>query len=139
MLDSRGQMRTVEAFLSIVLLFSAIAVAALISPASDFDSDEDLANLGMEMLVAMDSEGQLGSLIDARNWTALADLFGALLPTSISYNLTVCDESLRPINNSTITNGLIQDASTISVEYPCVSVASGVNYYLCRLQMAKPR
>jgi len=139
MLDSRGQMRTVEAFLSIVLLFSAIAAAALVSPASDFDSNEDLAALGMETLVTIDSEGQLGRLIEGRNWTALADLLGALLPTSISYNLTVCDESLRPINNSTITNGLIQNANTISVEYPCVSTRLGANYYLCRLQMAKPR
>ena len=139
MLDNTGQMRTVEAFLSIVLLFSALAMATMITPASNRESNDYLAAFGMEVLVSLDRDGQLGRLIDERSWDDVEDLLHTLLPASLSYNLTVYDESQVPVNNVTVSNGLVPDSNTVSIDYPCSSCGPQCNYYLIRLQLATPR
>ncbi len=139
MLDNRGQMRVVEAFLSILLLFSALALTTLISPASNFENNDDLAAVGMQTLVSMDHDGKLGKLVDERNWTTLADALNTLLPVGTSYNLTVYDENLQPLNNVSISNGIIPDQNTVSIQYPCASPTPQGNYYLLRLQLATAR
>ncbi len=139
MLDKQGQMRIVEAFLAILLLFSALALASLISPTSNFEGTADLATLGMQTLVSMDKDGQLGRLIDADNWTALGDALEMLLPVGVSYNLTVYDEHLQPLNAAPISNTLLSERDVVSVQYPCVSPTSQSNCYLLRLQLATAR
>lgn len=139
MLNNKGQMRTVEAFLSILLLFSALAITTLISPASNLDNSNTLATIGMQALVSMDNDGQLGRLIDKENWTTLADGLNTLLPLSISYNLTVYNENLQILNNISISNGIIPNQNVISIQYPCSSSNSQSNYYLLRLQLTSAR
>ncbi|MDH5449045.1 MAG: hypothetical protein OEY24_06865 [Candidatus Bathyarchaeota archaeon] len=132
-------MRTIEAFLSILLLFSALALATLISPATNLDNDNTLATIGMQALVSMDTDGRLGRLINEGNWTILANALDTLLPVGLSYNLSVYDEELQPVNNVSISNGIIPDRNVISVQYPCVSPRSQGNCYLLRLQLATAR
>ena len=132
-------MRVVEAFLSILLLFSALAMATLVSPASDQDNGDTLATVGMQALVSMDSDGRLGRLVDDGNWTVLANALDVLLPVGVSYNLTVYDDSLQPVNNVSISNGIILDQSMVSIQYPCASANSQGNCYLLRLQLATAR
>ena len=139
MLNDRGQMRTVEAFLAILLLFSAVAIATSVSSPAHVDRDDTLATLGMQALISMDNDGQLGKLIDEGNWTALADALKTLLPVSISYNLTVYNENLQPMNDVAISNGIIPNQDVVSVEYPCASPSSQSSYYLLRLQLASAR
>ncbi len=139
MLDNKGQMRTVEAFLAILLLFSALAMTTLVSPASNFENDSTLAPIGMQALVSMDIDGQLGRLADERNWTALTNALKTLLPVSISYNLTLYNENLQPINNVSISNGIIPNQNVVSIHYPCASPSSQSSYYLLRLQLGKAR
>ncbi len=136
MLDNRGQMRTVEAFLAILLCFSALSIATLISPTSNSNDADALATVGMQALVSMDNEGGLGRLIDGGNWTALADALNTLLPMGVSYNLTVYDENLQPINTVFISNGIIPDSNVVSVQYPCASPSTQGHCYLLRLQLA---
>lgn len=130
-------MRTVEAFLSILLLFSAFAMTTLVSPVSN--NDNSLPTMGMQALISIDNDGQLGRLIDERNWTTLANALDILLPVSISYNLTVYDENLQPVNNVSISNGIIPNGNVVSIQYPCASPSIHGNYYLLRLQLAKAR
>ena len=136
MFDNRGQMRTVEAFLAILLLFSALTVATLVSPTSNANHRNALTTVAMQTLVTVDSDGQLGLLIDDRNWTELAGALATLLPVSVVYNLTVFDENARPINNVPISNGAILDRSVVSIQYPCASPNPLSNYYILRLQLA---
>lgn len=136
MLNNKGQIRTFEAFLAILLLFSALALATLVSPASNLDNDNSLANVGTQALVSMDNDGQLGRLIDERNWTTLADALNTLLPVGVSFNLTVYDENLQPINHASISNGIIPNQNVVSIQYPCASPSPQSNYYLLRLQLA---
>jgi len=139
MLNNRGQMRTVEAFLAILLLFSAFGITTLISPASNVNNNNTLTTIGMQTLVSMNNDGQLGRLINEKNWTALADALDTLLPLGTSYNLTVYDENLQTINNVSITNGIIPNQNVISIQYPCASPTSQSSYYLLRLQLATAR
>lgn len=139
MFNNKGQMRTIEAFLSILLLFSALALATLTSPATNLDNDNTLATIGMQALVSMDTSGRLGRLIDEGNWTTLASALDTLLPVGMSYNLSVYDEELQPVNNVSISNGIIPDRNVVSVQYPCVSLSPQGNCYLLRLQLAMAR
>jgi hypothetical protein len=139
MLDNKGQMRTVEAFLAILLLFSAFALAALVTPAATPTNNDDLAAVGTQALISMDNNGELGKLIDERNWTAIADALNVLLPVGMSYNLTVYDENLHSLNNVSISNGIIPNQSIVSVQYPCASQNPQGNLYLLRLQLATAR
>lgn len=139
MLNNRGQMRTVEAFLAILLLFSTLTIATLVSPASNVNHDNSLTSTGMQALVSMNNDGQLGRLIDERNWTALTDMLSTLLPIGVSYNLTVYDENLQPVNNVSVSNGMIPSQNVMSVQYPCASPSPQGNYYLLRLQLARAR
>lgn len=128
-------MRTVEAFLAILLLFSAFAITTLISPASKTENDETLATVGMQALVSMDVDGQLGRLVDEENWTVMADALRMQLPMGISYNLTVYNENLMPINNVFISNGVTPNQNVFSVQYPCASQSD--KCYLLRLELAE--
>ncbi len=139
MLDNKGQLRTVEAFLAILLLFSALTIATLISPASDSDGNESLAEIGMQVLVAADRNWGLGRLAEEGNWTLLREAMDALLPMGTAYNLTVFDENMQSINNVPISNGVLPSQEVVAVQYPCVSPSPHVSYYLLRLQLAKAR
>ncbi len=140
MLDSKGQMRTVEAFLAILLLFSAITVATLVTPASNPNEGAyPLATLGMQALVSADSDGQLGRLIDDKNWTALKEAFDAILPVGTVYNLTIYDREMHTLGNFSVSNGVLPSQNVIAIQYPCVSPRLQVRFYLLNLQLAIAR
>ncbi len=139
MLDDKGQMRTVEAFLAILLLFSALTVATSITPAANLDNHDTMKSIGMQALASADSDGQLGRLIEERDWTGISNVLNTLLPVSISYNLTIYDENFNPVNNVSISNGMIQDRNVFSVQYPCASPSTQSSYYLLSLQLATAR
>ncbi len=139
MLNSVGQMRTVEAFLAILLLFSAFSIATLMSPAPTIENADSLTTIGIQTLVSIDNDGTLGKLIDERNWTALSEALDASLHVGTSYNLTVYDTDLETMNDVLITNGLISSGDVVSFQYPCASPTSADNYYLLQLQLATAR
>ena len=139
MLDNKGQMRTVEAFLAILLLFSALTIATLTSPASNREDNESLTAIGMQTLAAVDNDEGLGRLIDGGNWTVLGEAINMLLPVGTAYNLTVYDERMQPLNNVSISNGMLPSQDVVAVRYPCASRSLQMSYYLLRLQLAIAR
>jgi hypothetical protein len=136
--NKRGQIRVMEAFLSAFLIFSALTVSAALSPPAVGGNRKTLAVQGIQVLVQLDSDGKLGEMIEARNWTTLSKALQLLLPVGATYNLTVYDENMHPVTGSPIRNGdLIGDV--VSVEYLCAVQGLQFKVYLLRLQMAVTR
>lgn len=134
----RGQIRVMEAFLSAFLIFSALAISATLSPPAADGNEKTLATQGMQTLVQLDSDGRLGKMIEARNWTALSGALQLLLPVGAAYNLTVYDENMQQVTSSPVSNGdLVGDV--VSIEYLCAVQGLQFRVYLLRLQLAVVR
>ena len=139
MVDNRGQMRTVEAFLSILILFAAFGIVTLASPTLNTQKASTLRNTGLQALLSIDDQGELGKLIIAKNWTALTTSLQNVLPAGVCFNLTVLDENITPINDMPITNGIAGRLNIVTIQYPCVSLSPQSRHYLLRLQLAIER
>jgi len=88
--DKRGQIRVLEAFLATAVVFSALLLTRPIYVAFDNQDDQDaLYALGLNVLVQLDREGELGRLINQRNWTEISSRLSIMLPMGVSYNFTV--------------------------------------------------
>lgn len=135
MFNKKGQIIILEAFLAVLVIFSASIISIKFSPATDFESEKSLSASGMQALIELDNNGYLGKLIDERNWTAIRENLDILLPAGVSYNLTVYDDSMNQINDSAIGNGL-KGQNVVSVQYPCASQSSKCRLYLVRLQLS---
>jgi len=135
MFDKKGQIRMLEAFLAVLVIFSASILSITFSPKANFENRKLLATLGMQTLMKLDNDGTLGELIDDGNWTAISKSLEILLPVGVSYNLTIYDEEMRQITNATLSNGLT-GREIVSVEYPCVSQSLECCFYLLRLELA---
>jgi len=135
MFDKKGQIRMLEAFLAVLVIFSASILSVKFSPATNFESEKLLSASGMQALIKLDNNGYLGKLIDESNWTAITENLEVLLPAGVSYNLTVYDDAMHQVNDFVIGNGL-KGQKVVSVEYPCASQSSECRFYLVRLQLA---
>jgi len=135
MLNKKGQIRMLEAFLAVLVIFSASIISITFSPPTNFNNEKLLSTSGMQALIELDSDGTLGKLIDERSWTAITDNLEILLPVGVSYNVTVYDDAMHQINDSTIGNGL-KGQKIVSIEYPCTSQGSECEFYLVQLQLA---
>ena len=136
MFNQKGQIRMIEAFLSIAVIFSAMLISVTFPSSPNLSKQKQLASLGTQALVNLDSNGVLGNSIVQGNWTAIRQALDALLPFGISFNLTVYDEDLSPINNQTIQNTGLLGRETISVQYVCAAQAQNMQFFLLRLQLA---
>jgi hypothetical protein len=132
-------MRTVEAFMSILLLFSAFAVATLMYRASTPSRDEELSTIGFQALTSLDRDGQLGRQIDDRNWSILVECLNILIPLGVSFNLSIYSERLSPVNNVKLSNGALSEGKVVAVQYLCASPGLNGNSYLLQLQLARTR
>ena len=129
----------IEAFLAVLVILSASVFSiTLYYPTASSDDEKMLKTLGMQVLIELDNNGALGNFIDESNWTAVRESLEILLPIGVSYNVTVYDEAMNQINNSTMSNGL-KGQKIVSVEYLCASQSSEVRFYLVRLQLALVR
>jgi hypothetical protein len=130
-----GQVRVVEALLSTFIIFSALTICSTLSPISDNNQEKRLAAKGMQALIQLDSDDGLGKMIEQSNWAALSEALQLLLPTGVSYNLTVYDKDLQQVNNIPICNGFL-GGDVAAVEYLCVSQSPQYHCYTLRLQLA---
>ena len=135
-LNNKGQLKTVEAFLSVLLLFSAFTITTQIFPSSDGGKHNSLETLGLQTLLTINNDGQLSRLVDEKNWTTITHILNLALPIGISYNLTIYNSTQHPINDVVISNGFISDGNIASIRYPCASPNSQPNYYIIRFQIA---
>jgi len=139
MFDRKGQIKIIEAFLAVSLMFAALALMTPFSSTTDFERQETLKKLGTQVLVELDKNGTLGKLIGYGNWTALEQSVEILLPSGAFFNLTVYDEQMQKVNTQDISNTNLtnlQGRETTSVQYLCATRNSDVQLYKIRLQLA---
>ena len=132
----QGQIRVLEAFLAVIVVFSALLLSKPIYASYDDSADQEiLYSIGMNALMHLDQDGDLGRLISQRDWTGISSRLSILLPIGVSYNLTVYDEESNILNDSPILGGDLNAKSVVSIEYIVVDRES-LSLYTVRLQLA---
>ncbi len=132
--NKKGQVRVIEAFFASMLILSCLAlIPAQASPKS---SAVNLAWKAQNVLLTLDSGGQLASLVDAHDWVKLSKCLESSLPLTTWFNLTVYDKNLNVINDFPISNGGLVSYRITSVDYVCVSQNSIYSVYVLQLQLA---
>ena len=133
--NKKGQMRILEAFFASILILSSLALvpSQLTLEKSHFNT---LYSVGTQVLITLDSNGNLSKLIENENWTVLRKCVQSMLPVSVWFNLTVFNENMMCLNDVLVSNGSPVSDEIVAVEYVCAS--SGGNYavYIVRLQLA---
>ena len=134
--ENRGQIRIIEAFLAVLIIFSSLAISANLATKQNTAEPNDLAYVGLQVLLKLDSDGRLGRCLDNRDWAGLRSSLNLLLPTGVSFNLTVYDGEMRQINEEIISNGGFNSQEIAFVNYVCVSQNQTFNYYVIYLYLA---
>ena len=100
------------------------------------NSTETLSSTAQNIILSLDSNGHLATLVDNRDWSSLKDSVESALPLTVWFNLTVLDENMNAINDFPINNaGAVSDKIT-SVNYVCVSQSSDFTIYTLQLQLS---
>jgi hypothetical protein len=137
MLNNRGAVRMIEALLAVGVIFAALTFAYVFPVYPSFSAQKDLAKTGSQTLLVLDSNGDLGNLIDEGNWSALREALDMAVPAGVSFNLTVYDAAGAPLNPQLIQNSNIYGNEMVSVRYMCASQNLNVNFYTLQLQLAQ--
>jgi hypothetical protein len=126
--------RVIEAFFAAVLLLSCLTLI----PAGTISKDRNgnLASRAENVLLSLDSDGHLASLVDNHDWAGLRDCLESAFPLTLWFNLTVHDENLNVLNYYPICNGGAVSDKIVSVNYVCASQSSTYAVYLFQLQLA---
>ena len=128
-------MRIIEAIFATILLMSCLALIP--SSSSVPDSTGNLISTAQNVLLSLDSNGHLATLIDNQNWAALKDCLESALPLTVWFNLTVFDQNMNCINPFPICNAGTVSDKIVSVDYVCASQNSTYTIYILRLQLSE--
>jgi hypothetical protein len=140
MFNKKGQIRIIEAFLAIAVIFSSLIFTTVTFPSSpNLAKQKSLSSFGMQALIELDVNGTLGKLIAQRNWTAIKQSLDISLPIGVSFNLTIYDENFSPINSQVIQNTNLLGRETVSVQYVGASQSQNIQLFILRLQLAWTR
>jgi len=134
--NNRGQVRIVEAFLAVLIVLSAFTVAGNVTVTQNKSRDGDLASAGFAALLKLDSDGYLASWIDSGNWVAMRETLSLALPAGITFNMTIYDDQMRPVNTAIISNGALGSQEISSVEYISGDRSTVFHVYIIRLELA---
>jgi hypothetical protein len=134
--ENRGQIRIIEAFLAVLVIFSSFAVSSSFTVTQSTDRRGDLANIGFETLMVLDSDGSLSNYISGGNWTALRTAFDTVLPAGICFNMTVYNDEMQQMNNVTISNGGFNSQQIVFVEYICAIQKPDFHCYVIHVLLA---
>jgi hypothetical protein len=107
------------------------------APSNTKYSTESLVSKAHNILLSLDSNGHLGTLVDSRNWTALKDSVESALPLTTWFNLTIFDKEMNPMNPFPISNAGAVSDKIISLDYVCASQGSTFTIYILRLQLSE--
>lgn len=136
MFDQKGQIRIIESFLAIAVVFSAVLVSATFPSSPDFSKQKSLSSMGSQALIKLDTNGTLGSLILQGNWADIRIALNTVLPSGISFNLTVYDEAGNPVNSEAVQNSNLLGRDAVSVQHLCATRSQAVEFFVVRLQLA---
>ncbi len=134
--QNKGQIRIIEAFLAVLIIFSSFAVSANLTVSRNVTKSDDLASVGLQALLNLDLDGSLGKYIDDGDWSSLRDALNLALPAGISFNLTVYDTQMQQVNNAAISNGAFSSQEIAFVEYVCASRGLVFRCYKLHLYLA---
>jgi hypothetical protein len=133
--DNKGQIRIIEAFFASILLLSSLTLIPATHSNSN-DSTEILASTAHNVLMSLDSNGYLASLISNQSWANLKSSIQSSLSPMVWFNLTVFDEDMACINDILICSGSAVSDRIAAVDYVCASTSSNYAVYIIRLQLA---
>jgi len=136
MFDRRGQIRIIESFLAIAVVFSAVLVSVTFPSAPDLSKQESLASIGTQALIKLDTNGMLGNLILEQLWADIKTALDVLLPVGVSFNLTIYDEIGHAVNSEVIQNSNLLGQEAVSAQYVCSTRSQTVHFFVARLQLA---
>jgi hypothetical protein len=135
--DRKGQARVIEAFFSATLLLSCLTLIPTQNNSPDISSNNDnLVSMAENIILSLNSDGQLAKLIDARDWGTFNDCIEAALPLMIWYNLTVYDTNAHALNEYPICNGGAVSNKIAALDYVCASPSNTFAVYVLQLQLA---
>lgn len=135
MFDQKGQIRIIEAFLSIAVVFSAILVSANLPSSPNLSKQQSLASIGTQALVELDVDGTLANLIVQQDWAGIKQALDVMLPLGVSFNLTVFNEEMQQVNSQLIQNSNVLGREAVSVQYVLASQTLSVEFLVLRLQL----
>ena len=138
MLDNKGQIRIIEAFLAVSVMFSAVVFTTPMPTPPSLDRQTNLKKLGMQVLLSLDNNGTLGRLIEDEDWSALRQTMDLALPQGVFYNLTIYDENMQKINTREISNTNQLGQEAVMAQYLCVTRSPDVRFYTVRLLLGWP-
>jgi hypothetical protein len=133
--DKKGQIRIIEAFFAAMLLLSSLTLVPMVQERSS-DSTENLSTTAHNILMSVDSNGQLAGLIGNESWINLKSCVQSSLSPMMWFNLTVFDENMTRINDVPITSGNAVNDRMAAVNYVCASTSGNYAVYIVRLQLA---
>ena len=133
MLNQKGQIRIIESFLAIAVIFSAVLVSVTFPSSPDFSKQETLASLGTQALIKLDTDGTLGNLILQHDWASLKTTLDVCLPVGVSFSLTVFDEAGNAVNTEVVQNSNLLGQEVIAVNYVCATRSQTVQFFVIRL------
>jgi len=133
--DNRGQIRIIEAFFASILLLSSLTLIPTTQNNSN-DSTEILASTAHNVLISLDSNGYLASLVSNQSWINLKSSLQSSLSPMVWFNLTVFDENMTRINDIPICSGSAVSDRIVAVDYVCAGTSSNYVIYIIRLQLA---
>ncbi len=131
----RGVVHTLDVFLAAVIIVTTLLFASQMPRERDYLEETGIDSLGMQALLMLDSNGTLGRLVDSGDWDGLELALRAVLPTRVSFNLTVIDEQGTVVNTREISNGGVTGRRIESVEYLLAVESSSCPLYRLRLQL----
>jgi len=134
--QNKGQIRIIEAFLAVLIIFSSLAFSASLTVSRNTTKSDDLTSVGLQSLLKLDSDGSLSKYIDDGDWDALRDALDLVLPAGMSFNLTVYDGQMQQVNTATISNGAFSSQEIAFVEYVCASRSPVFHCYKIHLYLA---
>jgi hypothetical protein len=114
-----GQIRVIEAFLAVLIIFSAFAVTANLTPSQNASRNSELASVGLQVLTKLDSDSTLGMFIEEGNWTGLAKALAIALPLGVVFNVTVLNDQMQHVNTELVSNGGFASEDIAFIEYVC--------------------
>jgi hypothetical protein len=131
----RGVVHTLDVFLAAVIIVTTLLFASQMPRERDYLKETGLDTVGMQALLGLDSNGTLGRLVDGGDWDGLERALRIVLPTRVSFNLTVIDEQGSVVNTREISNGGVSGRRVESVEYLLTVESNTCPLYRLRLQL----
>jgi hypothetical protein len=132
---NKGQIRIIEAFFAVIIIFSAFAVSANLSVSNHAISHEVLASIGLNTLMKLDRSDCFYKYITAGNFTALREALSLALPTGVCFNLTIYNTQMQQVNTEIITNNGFGSQDIASVEYVSTGQDSPFLCYIVHMQL----